>query len=438
MTKMMNQTKIILSLAAGVFFTIFNDGCMAQQSQGSDGWADYGMDVTGGGDGEKILVSNRVQLLDAIGRSNCVIQISDTIKLKDGERINVKVSHLTIEGVGEKGMIRNGGFNLLGSNIIVRNLSIGDAYQDGHWDGKGDPTTDAITVYGSHIWIDHCELFHGFDGLLDVSSKGKNRTGDLITVSWTRFSDHNKVMLIGSNDHCDDCRGKLRVTVHHCWFDGASLFFDSVDGEYYRVQQRMPRVRYGEVHVFNNYYEDVGDYGIAARFESSVYVEGNYFRNLRDPHIIDDMGKGTRDPALVLKDNLYDNVKGERASNGEAFLPGDYYDYSPDPPLSVPSLVMNNAGRINRKSNRAPLAEPDHFQGEAGKELLYYPLENDGDPDGDSIRIALVKPPDGVEVKTFADHIIVRAEKPGSYALKYQVIDFQGGESWSTATLVTE
>lgn len=427
---------IILSLAAILLVFFPNDRTQAQN--GPVGWATFGSGVSGGGNGAKIKVRNREQLLDAIQNSNTVIHISDTIVLKDGERIDVVSDNLTIEGLGPYGMIRNGGLILRGNNIIIRNLSIGDSYRPGHWDGKGDPGTDAITVYGRNIWIDHCELFHGFDGLLDVSSMSEALTGDLITVSWTKFSNHNKVMLIGSNDHCTDCRGKLRVTVHHCWFDGASVFYDSVDGKTHRIQQRMPRVRYGDVHVFNNYYEDVADYGIAARFESAVYVERNYFRNLRDPHIISDQGKGIRMPELSAVGNTYDNVKGERSTNGDAFQPGDFYQYSPDAPMLLPGLVMNGAGKFNRTVNDNPVAEPDHFSGEPGKELRLPLLENDSDPDGDSIRIVMVQVPPELEVKVFSNHVLVKPSESGKYDLKYQIVDFQGGEAWSCASLLIE
>lgn len=407
----------------------------AQNLSGPVGWGTVGLELTGGAGGQLISVSDREQLLEAFDGSDRVIQITDTIELVNGERLDVYGNNLTIEGFGSGAMLRNGGLNLKGSNIIVRNLSIGDAYQQGHWDGKGNPTTDAITVYGTHIWIDHCELFHGFDGLLDVSSSGK-LTGDLITVSWTKFSNHNKVMLIGSNDQCVECRGKHRVTVHHCWFDGASRFYDSIDHSWYRVQQRMPRVRYGDVHVYNNYYEDVKDYAIAARFESSVYVENNYFRNLEDPHIIDDIGKGIRDPQMFVVGNVYDNVKGDRAQRGAAFLPGDKYSYQANPASDVPGLVMNHAGKFNRENNRSPSAQDDLFEVNRGEEHALFLLANDMDPDGDSIRISHVTMAEDIRISTYNDHVLVDSDKTGTFKGVYQVIDFQGGTTQAEITLI--
>ncbi|CAF1873226.1 BnaC04g56920D [Brassica napus] len=52
-------------------------------------------------------------------------------------------------------------------------------------------------------------------------------------------------MLIGADpSHVDDrC---IRVTVHHCFFDG--------------TRQRQPRLRFGKVHLYNNYTRNWGIY----------------------------------------------------------------------------------------------------------------------------------------------------------------------------------
>ena len=66
--------------------------------------------------------------------------------------------------------------------------------------------------------------FH--DGLLDII-----RGSDLVTVSYNHFKNHDKGLLIGNSDSRADDEGKLRVTMHHNWFED--------------VKERSPRVRYG-------------------------------------------------------------------------------------------------------------------------------------------------------------------------------------------------
>ncbi|GAA1770828.1 hypothetical protein GCM10009734_94430 [Nonomuraea bangladeshensis] len=73
------------------------------------------------------------------------------------------------------------------------------------------------------------------DGLLDVI-----RGSDLVTVSWSVFSGHDKSLLWGNTDNPEHDAGKLRVTLHHNLLSG--------------LNQRAPRVRHGKVHVYNNAY----------------------------------------------------------------------------------------------------------------------------------------------------------------------------------------
>ena len=140
---------------------------------------------------------------------------------------------------------------------------------------------DGMTLVGStRVWIDHCEFTDGpelqgaqtdktrykyYDGLLDIKSGS-----DYVTVSYTRFYNHHKAMLIGATDSND---GSYRITLHHNHIQW--------------VNQRMPRVRNGQVHVLNNVYAGPKQadytqqyyfgYGIGLGFNSQVYSEGNAF-----------------------------------------------------------------------------------------------------------------------------------------------------------------
>ena len=78
--------------------------------------------------------------------------------------------------------------------------------------------------------------------------------------------EHDKVMLIGSSDSATADLGKLRVTVHH------NVFNSNV--------QRTPRVRFGQVHVYNNYYvvkSETYGYSWGVGVQSQIYAENNYF-----------------------------------------------------------------------------------------------------------------------------------------------------------------
>jgi hypothetical protein len=241
-------------------------------------------------------------------------------------------------------------------------------------------------------------------------------------------------MLIGSSDRDTICRGFLRVTVHHCWFDGMSSFYDDVDKKFYNLNQRMPRVRFGNVHVYNNYYEGVSGYCVAARLESCVVVEKNYFRNLEDPHIIDDVGKGIRDPELAAQGNIYDHTRGKTDHAGPAFDPSDHYTYVASDPSMIPALVMNGAGKINRAENTPPEAVDDTIYLADNHDYWFNPLENDSDMDNDSLRIAtlLNQPVGKVQVLPGQIKYVPPDGSVPADTIRYQVIDYHGGTDDAT------
>jgi len=77
---------------------------------------------------------------------------------------------------------------------------------------------------------------------------------------------HDKSMLIGSTNTPGVDVGKLRVTLHH------NRFAD--------LGQRMPRVRFGQVDVYNNLYRatdnDTFIYALGVGVQSAIYAENNF------------------------------------------------------------------------------------------------------------------------------------------------------------------
>lgn len=148
-------------------------------------------------------------------------------------------------------------------NIIIRNLTLKGP---GGVDVGG---SDLLTLSHNtkHVWVDHCEFIDGMDGNFDINS-----FSDFITVSWCRFRytdktfDHSNTNLIGSNDRAEmNGEDNLNVTFYACnWDKGCN--------------QRMPMVRFGNIHLLNNLYTCIGNYrGINPRYKCEMLVEGNYF-----------------------------------------------------------------------------------------------------------------------------------------------------------------
>ncbi len=273
------------------------------------GWATQGGGTTGGGGNPPVTVTSSSALSSALSSgSAAVIRVSGTISCSGMLRV---ASNKTV--LGNSGATISGcGFNISeASNVIVRNLTFRG------WDD------DAINVqYSTRVWIDHNSFTSGYDGAVDIK-----RASDYVTVSWNRFFSHDKTMLLGhSDDNAAEDRGRLRVTYHHNWFDGTG--------------QRHPRVRFGNpVHVFNNFYGGVGDYGVASTLEAGVLVEGNYFENTDSPC---ELGQGSSPPANLVQRNNHFVSSGTCAASGTVrSIP---YSYTLTAASSVKSVVTSGAG----------------------------------------------------------------------------------------------
>lgn len=124
---------------------------------------------------------------------------------------------------------------------------------------QGRSDGDAIRVISSNnIWIDHNTLSNGQDGLIDVTHGSTD-----ITISNNWFKDHDKVMLLGHTDGYVQDRN-MRVT----------LVFNHFGPN---CNQRMPRIRYGYVHVANNFYDGWKEYAIGGSMNPSVTSQANVY-----------------------------------------------------------------------------------------------------------------------------------------------------------------
>jgi pectate lyase len=129
--------------------------------------------------------------------------------------------------------------------------------------GRWNSEYDTLRIQNAtHVWVDHSTFNDGdretqstpsiwqapydeyairvqpHDAALDVVG-----FSDFVTVSHSVFQNHDKVMLIGGSDTVRDTNGwgALSVTLH--------------DNRFVNCGQRLPRVRFGKVHVYSNYIE---------------------------------------------------------------------------------------------------------------------------------------------------------------------------------------
>lgn len=304
-------------------------------------------------------------------------QSSSTIETTYGEVLKLG-SNKTLLGIGENAFLNRIGVNVqCRSNIIIRNIkfTMQDVPIDKAGENKivgfrngaeillGDPDCIGIQAdnenlpsqqrFCRNIWIDHCEFYNyprntehkdRYDGLLDM----KNNV-QFVTISWCYFHDHSKACLFGKGNSDNFDR---TTTMHH-------NYFENIKGS------RLPLLRHGRHHYFNNYQFGCED-GLNARINSNSYIENCYFEDTKRPIF----GKKSENGKVTLVDlifknckNLpagYENIDGAKYETLKSdvsfdetdFIPSTLYNYDSvlDNAEDVPGIVKEYAGVGKLKS----------------------------------------------------------------------------------------
>ncbi len=265
-----------------------------------------------------------------------------------GNIIKVNIASNTwIVGKNSSSGLKGGSLNISSvSNVVLRNLNIQDAYDPFPHHEKNDGYNaqwDGVVIQGSssNIWIDHCtfrdtmgyttvktggsssEKWQTYDGLCDIKGSVKN-----ITISWNRFQDHDKTMLIGSSDS-DGSNSTRTVTLHHNYF--------------YNCGQRLPMVRNTRLHMFNNYYDASNpryaqQYAVGVRANALIIAENNTFGSGIKYSFKDTYG------TLYASGNSDSSSGGNKSSTTSSKPFSVSYSYSLDSASASKSSVSSNAG----------------------------------------------------------------------------------------------
>jgi pectate lyase len=180
------------------------------------------------------------------------------------ENANNANSYLTLEGVGNDAVVNGMGVRLKSaSNIEISNLGLMNCNST-----AGDNI--GMQQDNDHIWVHNNDLFYGNAGSDADQIKGDgaldNKTSIYITLSYNHFWDSGKASLLGLSE---GTTVGLYITYHHNWFDHSD--------------SRHPRVRYYSAHIYNNYFDGNSKYGSGSTLGSSLFIEGNYYRNSKNP-----------------------------------------------------------------------------------------------------------------------------------------------------------
>jgi len=311
------RTTVVAAISAGVL--AIGGALLVGQSAASAaesspvGYASLNGGTKGGSTSTVVTVSSASALKSALSSSTSqTVKVSGLITISGMYTV---ASNKTILGVGANSGISGGGLNLSGvKNVIIRNLVFKNA----------DDDSINVQTNTTNVWIDHNDLSNGYDGLIDIK-----RGSDFITVSWNRLHNHDKSMLLGHDDgNGSQDLGHLRVTYVHNWFDGTN--------------QRHPRVRFANpVHVLNNYYSNIGSYGVASTMNAGVFVERNYFENVAHPTVTQ---TGDSDPGNIKVLNNYKVNSGTEEVRNGASVAAIPYSYTPEANNTVKATVTAGAG----------------------------------------------------------------------------------------------
>jgi pectate lyase len=282
-----------------------------------------------------------------------------------GKRLPIKLgSNTTLIGIGGDARMVNADIVISGKrNVIVRNLNIVVPCDIAPaWDpkdgsaGNWNSEYDGITIAGSsNVWIDHNaftdapvtddqlpvenrKIKQCHDGTLDI----KNGS-DYITVSNNRFKLHQKNNLVGSSDSRTSDDGHLTVTFNN--------------NHFLNVSERAPRVRFGKVHLYNNYFEGSRShavyphhYSIGVGYLAKIISQNNVFDIAGATscgNIVRNPGSPGKTGAIIDSGSLLNGVAldlpGKCDFNGNV---GWTVPYSIKllPPEAVRQSVLDNAG----------------------------------------------------------------------------------------------
>ena len=231
--------------------------------------------------------------------------ITDMVLMEGGditiENANNANSYLTLEGVGNDAVVNGMGVRLKSaSNIEVSNLGFMNCNST-----AGDNI--GMQQDNDHIWIHNNDLFYGDAGSDEDQIKGDgaldNKNSTYITMAYNHFWDSGKASLLGLSE---GSTSGWYVTYHHNWFDHSD--------------SRHPRVRFYSAHIYNNYFDGNSKYGAGSTKGSSLFIEGNYFRNTKNPMMTSFQGTDVWDEANQKNnEGVVGTFSGEEGGTIKAF-----------------------------------------------------------------------------------------------------------------------
>ncbi|BCJ56781.1 pectate lyase family protein [Micromonospora endophytica] len=184
---------------------------------------------------------------------------ADVIELK-------QISNVTILGVGNGAVFDQIGIHIREArNIIIQNVTVRNVKKSGSPTSNGG---DAIGMESGvrNVWVDHVTLeasggeSEGFDGLFDMKDDTQ-----YVTLSYSIMRNSGRGGLVGSSE---SDRSNGYISYHNNLFEN--------------LDSRVPLLRGGIAHIYNNHYVNIRESGINSRAGGRARVDNNYFQTSKD------------------------------------------------------------------------------------------------------------------------------------------------------------
>ncbi|HEX2144982.1 MAG TPA: polysaccharide lyase family 1 protein [Glycomyces sp.] len=319
---------------------------------GPTGYATQNGGTTGGQGGQTVRATTGTQINEALcnrasDSTPIIIQVEGTINHGNtsdvsGDSCDVgstvidlkNISNVTIVGVGSGATFDQIGIHIRSSsNIILQNLTVKNVKKSGSPTSNGG---DAIGMESGvrNVWADHLTLeasggeSEGYDGLFDMKNDTK-----YVTLSYSIMRNSERGGLVGSSE---DDRSNSFITYHH--------------NLYQNLNSRVPLLRGGVAHVYNNHYTGIVESGINSRAGGQAKVDNNYFEDSKDvlgTFYTDE--RGTWQTSGNILDNVTWSSQGSENYPAGPSMPSTTtvnipYSYDLDDAGCVPDIVRQTAG----------------------------------------------------------------------------------------------
>jgi pectate lyase len=253
--------------------------------------------------------------------------------------------------------IRHASFNIKrANNIIIRNLRFDELWE---WDekDKGDYDTNdwdyftVDTVNG--IWFDHIELGKAYDGLIDfkagssVAASVVNATfsymyldfvvNDFIEAQFlhleanrSQYKYYNDMRLAGMSMaeimHLNSFQ-KKGFLLGGSELRAGNVFTLTIYNSYIRnLQDRFPRVRGGDVHIFNSIYDATDVYetrNLVRELYPTLFAKSEYNRQLTNQALVTtEQGAIFMEYSMIL--GVSQVIKSNQVNGGHPLMTGKY------------------------------------------------------------------------------------------------------------------